>query len=601
LFVLPLRFVLGRRLDGSGSTDGEVPVHAPRRVTLTLTFTLLLTVGVVPFAAAETPPPNAITEELPLDEVALEIPAEAQDPAEAGPDAAPSEATEGAEDPEAAAGEVAEGEADTPRRTEPIEAPIAFTSVWAELPEAVETVSVRTSVDGSDWSAWVELEAADELDAPDAGTEEAAAADAAPRVSDHLWAEEARFVQLETPAGSSPRELSLTFADTDGLNESVIARVSRQLTPRGVPAEAATVPNWIQRRSAWGAAAYKGTPSVASGGVRQVVVHHTAGQNNLDDCNRARIISTIKNIQHYHQNALGWSDIGYNLLVDPCGGIWEGRAGGVNRAVVGAHAANHNTGSTGISVLGNFTLVQPRSQILSALDRVVGYKAGIHGVNPTGSVTVNGRSLPTVVGHQNVGNTACPGSIQNQLWRVRSNSAKHAASWRYGFSDVAGHAHASAIKQVADRRIATGYANGTFRPNRAVTRAQIATFIGRTMGYSPVSGSRYRDVPSNHGHAGYINALASRGIMTGYADGRFRPSDPLSREHMAVVLTRALGLSRDSSAASRFSDVRSYRGEIGAIAKAGIASGYADGRYRPKRNVSRGQMATFLVNVLKRR
>lgn len=503
-------------------------------------------------------------------------------------------------------------------RTGALETPIAFTSLWAELPEGLDAVRVRTSPDGHEWGPWTELPAADtELDAPDEGTAEAVAAAEGPRVSELLEAGEGgRFVQVEGVDGQVG-DVTLRLADTSGLNESLITRVGRHLTARTAvaPAEAATVPSWINTRAQWNAAPYKGTPAIARNGVQQVVLHHTAGRNDLrradGTCDRNRVISTIRGIQNYHQGANGWSDIGYNVVIDPCGGVWEGRQGGLDRAVIGAHAAGANTGSTGISVLGNFEGTDPNPQILAALDRVVGWKAGIHGIDTTATVTrtINDttRTYSTVVGHRDVGSTACPGRIMNSLSRIRGNAQAEASNWSRvpdglgasRFTDTTGNAHEAAIEQLVERGIAGGYDDGTYRPQLPVTRAQVATFLSKALGLDPIPGARFADVPAGYVHAGAINALVSEGILGGYSDGTFRPNEPLRREHMAAVITRALDLDLRPDAASVFSDVTAYAGEIGAIAHAGIAAGRGDGTFQPKASVTRGQMATFLVNAVR--
>jgi hypothetical protein len=564
-------------------------VHSIRRSLSVLALAGLLSVGVVPTAfAVEVEAPEVVDAEVALD-------------TELSP--------------------AASADSD---RTPVIEAPIAFTSLWAELPDGVDAIQVRTSIDGQAWSAWTELATPDELDAPDPGSPEAVAASGAARVTDLLEAGEARFVQVEA-AEARVDEIVLQLVDTAGLNESVIARIGRHLTARPAPADAAensSVPTWVEARSAWGAAPYKGTPSVAKYGVEQVILHHTAGSNKLrrwdGTCVRSEIISTIRGIQKYHQDAKGWSDIGYNVVIDPCGGVWEARQGGLDRAVIGAHAAGANANSTGISVLGNFNDLDPNADILAAFDRVVGWKAGIHGIDTTGSVTRTIKGVtkvhPTVIGHSDVGSTSCPGRIMNSITRIRTNAKAEAGNWprvpddvqrvpderpAITFSDITGNTHAAAIEALVGREITTGYSDGTYRPGLQVTRAQVATFLMRALGLEPVPGVRFTDVAAGNVHAPAINALVDAGVLNGYAGNSFRPDESLRREHMAVVIARALELAPNPVAAERFSDVVGYEGDIGALAEAAITTGYPDGTFRPKATVSRDQMATFLMNAVR--
>jgi hypothetical protein len=554
-------------------------VRRTRRVVTVTTLTSLFALGLVPVAfATEVDVPEVVDAELSLAD-------------EVGPAAA-------------AASD----------RTPILEAPIVFSSLWAELPEGLDTIRVRTSGDGTVWGAWHEIEAADldPDDGPDDGSADARASETMPRVTELLETEVARYVQVEA-SGEEAGEVTLRLVDADGLNESLLARVGRHLSARAsVPsAEASSVPSWVKPRSAWGAAAYRGTPSVSSSGAQQIVLHHTAGRNDLrradGTCDQGAVAARLRAYQHWHQSGQGWSDLGYNLAIDPCGGVWEGRAGGLDRAVIGAHARNYNTGSVGIAVMGNYEGLTPNADILRALDRVVGWKAGIHGIDTTGTLWRNGATRRTVVGHRDVGQTACPGRIMNSIDRIRTNARAESRNWSRvsdgarasTFTDTAGSPHASAIDELVSRSIAQGWSDRTFRPNLTINRAQVSTFLGKAMVFDPVSGSRFRDVDANFVHSGYINALHDRRIIDAFPGNTFRPFQPLLREDMAVLIARALELEPDPQAAAHFPDVRAHAGEIGAVVKAGIAMGRTDGTYGPKGQVTRAQMATFLMNAVR--
>ena len=90
--------------------------------------------------------------------------------------------------------------------------------------------------------------------------------------------------------------------------------------------------------------------------VRFAVVHHTAGSN---DYTRAEAPAVVRAIELYHVKGNGWNDIGYNFLVDRFGTVYEGRYGGVDRNVVGAHALGFNRGSVGVAVLGTYIDAPP--------------------------------------------------------------------------------------------------------------------------------------------------------------------------------------------------------------------------------------------------
>src|SRR5690606_21938388 len=107
----------------------------------------------------------------------------------------------------------------------------------------------------------------------------------------------------------------------------------------------------VNTRASWGARGAKEPPSIASSGLKLAVVHHTASTNAYS---ASQVPSILRSMQAFHMDGNGWNDIGYNFLVDRFGNVWEGRGGGVDKAVIGAHAGGFNTGSVGVSVIGNF-------------------------------------------------------------------------------------------------------------------------------------------------------------------------------------------------------------------------------------------------------
>ena len=99
--------------------------------------------------------------------------------------------------------------------------------------------------------------------------------------------------------------------------------------------------------------------------LRFAVVHHTAGSNSYS---RAQSASIVRGIERYHVLANGWDDIGYNFLVDKYGQVFEGRWGGVDRNVVGAHAQGFNQGSAGVALIGTYDSASITPAARAALD-----------------------------------------------------------------------------------------------------------------------------------------------------------------------------------------------------------------------------------------
>ena len=106
----------------------------------------------------------------------------------------------------------------------------------------------------------------------------------------------------------------------------------------------------IVSRTSWKAdEEIRRAPPRYAGAVYFAVVHHTAGSNTYS---RAASPAIVRAIELYHVRGNGWNDIGYNFLVDRYGQVFEGRAGGIDRNVIGAHAEGFNTGSVGVAVIG---------------------------------------------------------------------------------------------------------------------------------------------------------------------------------------------------------------------------------------------------------
>jgi flagellar hook assembly protein FlgD len=166
--------------------------------------------------------------------------------------------------------------------------------------------------------------------------------------------------------------------------------------------------------------------------LRFAVVHHTAGTNSYTAAESAAI---VRGIQRYHVLANGWNDIGYNFLVDKYGQVFEGRGGGIDKNVVGAHAQGFNTGSTGVSILGTYSSSPISSAARSALVRLLAWRLDVAHVDPLAGLTwISGGNpqypagtpvkLRTIAGHRNTGPTSCPGdALYAQLPGIRASVA----------------------------------------------------------------------------------------------------------------------------------------------------------------------------------
>ncbi len=196
--------------------------------------------------------------------------------------------------------------------------------------------------------------------------------------------------------------------------------------PAGVPArtlQKAGSPA-IVPRSGWNAdeTIRRSTPSFATA-IRLAVVHHTAGANGYT---AAQSPSIVRAIELYHVKGNGWNDIGYNFLVDRFGTVFEGRFGGVERNVIGAHAEGFNTSSVGVAVMGEYSSLAVAAKARDSLARLLAWRLDLAHVDPASTLSfISGGNarfpaglpvfLRTVSGHRDTGFTDCPGTALYNL------------------------------------------------------------------------------------------------------------------------------------------------------------------------------------------
>ncbi|CRK54339.1 conserved exported hypothetical protein [Rhodococcus sp. RD6.2] len=197
-------------------------------------------------------------------------------------------------------------------------------------------------------------------------------------------------------------------------------------------------------------------------------VHHTAGSN---DYTRAESAEIVRSIYAYHAQTLGWCDVGYNVLVDRYGQIFEGRAGGLDRNVQGAHAGGFNENTFGIAMMGDFSTVAPPQATIDSVGRFLGWRLAKAGLDPTGRTTMwsegtdftpyaqgEAVDLPIIFAHRDVGLTSCPGDAAYALMDQIRGIAKANPD---GGSAGSGVLAAAPANPVADNVPTPGTGTGT--------------------------------------------------------------------------------------------------------------------------------------------
>ena len=272
---------------------------------------------------------------------------------------------------------------------------------------------IRT-LTGKAWGQWQTLDG-DEADGPDPKEAATAASVATGGTSPYVVTGASKFeVRTLTTDPTAPTAATVSVVDPGASN----ADSNRP----AAGAAAAAIPSMtIHTRATWGAneALRKAPPSY--GQVKVGFVHHTVSSNTYT---ASQVPAMIRGIYAYHVQAQGWSDIGYNFLVDRFGRTWEGRFGGIGRAVVGAQTANYNGVSTGVSAIGNFEVAAVPSATTAAVKRILAWKLAVSRVPATGTVVANGKSFQRISGHRDGFQTSCPGRyLYAKVPEIRAGAA----------------------------------------------------------------------------------------------------------------------------------------------------------------------------------
>ncbi|MGY1833223.1 N-acetylmuramoyl-L-alanine amidase [Geodermatophilus sp. SYSU D01180] len=307
---------------------------------------------------------------------------------------------------------------------------------WAEDPAVTDIrVQLRVRDADGDWGTWTEVgvEDADQDTGDDVGQELRGG-------TPPVWTGPGAGVEVEvvTRSGAEPTDVRLDLIDpgTSAADASLSAPDVQDTAgaAMGMPA--------IYSRAQWGADESIRTwaPEYAPT-IRAATLHHTADANNYA---ADQVPALMRSIYRYHTVSRGWGDIGYNVIVDKYGRLWEGRYGGLSSTVVGAHAGGFNTGTFGVSMLGNYDTVTAPQAMVDAVAAVVAWKFSLYDVDPRGTVTLTSGgggtakyaagvrvTLPTVFGHRDVGSTSCPGQYgYGRLGEIRTKVATLIAAAR---------------------------------------------------------------------------------------------------------------------------------------------------------------------------
>ena len=301
-------------------------------------------------------------------------------------------------------------------------------------------VVMRVRQDGQ-WLPWMEVPVSDHM--PDPDTEEGQRARYAtePVVTDGA---DGIQVRVDTPTGEVPADTEITLLDNPVRPEDAALGSDSPMSS----AQAAVNKPTIITRAQWGAdESLRRGKTTYSDTIKVAFVHHVVSTN---DYTPAQAAQQMRNIYSWFTEGIQVNDFGYNFMVDRFGRLYEGRAGGVDRPVVGAHTSGFNSESFAVSFLGNADTLNPdapaKEKILDAISDVIAWKFDIHDVNPLGTAVLTSAgpgpgqgttsmywpgekvTSKTIAGHGDIGSTSCPG----EFLRPTLNHIRLAVSARQG-------------------------------------------------------------------------------------------------------------------------------------------------------------------------
>ena len=301
-------------------------------------------------------------------------------------------------------------------------------------PASVVVVRVR---EGDRWSEWYELPVNPEH-GPDPSSQEAQQARFG---TEPLLTGRADGVQvrIDTPDGTVPATTSVVLLDSPVVPEDA----SLGTAPAMSPAAASPAMPTIITRAEWGAdESLRGHEPYYSDTIKVAFVHHTGGPgaSNYSESEAARQVRLL--YAYYTQN-MHYSDLAYNFLVDRFGRLYEGRAGGMDKPVIGGHTAGFNNDTFAVSAIGNFDETNPKPAQMAAIKesiaQLLAWKLSLFHRDPLGTTTLvsdfgGGTSkyepgevatTTVIAGHGEIGITACPGRyLMTQLPSIRQRVAE---------------------------------------------------------------------------------------------------------------------------------------------------------------------------------
>ncbi len=284
----------------------------------------------------------------------------------------------------------------------------------------------------------------------------------------------------------------------------------------------------------------------------------------------------------------------------------------LNAAVAPADAANKavlwsssNEAAAKVDGNGKVSALQKGKAVISATTVDGAYIATLSvevteaTVSPTPTPTPVATPAPGTTSTPSASSTPSPSASPSQTPAPSATASPQPSA----FTDTVGHWAAEPIGKLVKMNLLSGFPDGSFQPDKQMSRAEFAAVMFKLLGQQPVdAASVFTDVSPNAWYSKYINGIYSLGLVSGFPDGAFRPNQEMTREEAFVILYRGLKDRLEAvtgEAGSGFSDTGSVsawaKDAIDALTKKGVISGYSDGTLRPKDKITRAEIASIVA------
>ena len=169
-------------------------------------------------------------------------------------------------------------------------------------------------------------------------------------------------------------------------------------------------------------------------------------------------------------------------------------------------------------------------------------------------------------------------------------------------NDIKGHWAESAITYWQDNGLISGYEDGTFKPDKSITRAEFAVMLNKALGFVDKGNVSFSDVKAGDWYYDAVAIAVEAGYCSGYEDGTFKPNETITRAEAAVMIALAKNLVKNETVITKFTDITNIplwaKDYVGAVVNAGFMSGRPNGTFDATNTITRAEAVSSLDRAM---